>query len=281
MRKVTLTTTAQQPGSNYTLTVIGGVQDQTAAATAIAANSTATFQSSATRGATNNVPEGSGYQLVYSLNISNSANYLAGVSYNTDQRASVSNFTRVAYYVELQRSNAPLQYLWASMKTFTTNVNLIGVPTTANATTIQGLVTNLNVLSNARDIVNGTNLAGGTIQFWPWIYAASNSLDLLNASDSFFDWGNQPDPSSTYGSMSLGNSTAAQMLFSFNNPHRLWQQFLGHWQQPRPGSGRWTTTGPAYEQRRRLHREDVAGIRQTDESERAHAGQRDRATRPD
>ena len=87
------------------------------------------------------MPEGSGYQLVYSLNISNSANYLAGVSYNTDQRASVSSFTRVAYYVELQRSNAPLQYLWASMKTFTTNVNLIGVPTTANATTTSTLAT--------------------------------------------------------------------------------------------------------------------------------------------
>jgi lysophospholipase L1-like esterase len=235
MRKVTLTTTAQQPGSNYTLTVIGGVQDQTAAATAIAANSTATFQSSAARGATNNVPEVSGYQLVYSLNISNSANYLAGGGYNVDQRASVSNFTRVAYYVELQRSNAPLQYLWASMKTFTTNVNLIGVPTTANATTIQGLVTNLNVLSNARDIVNGTNLTGGTIQFWPWTYAASNSLDLLNASDSFFDWGNQPDTSSTYGCMELGNSAAAQMLFSFNNLTGSGNCSLGIANSPGPG----------------------------------------------
>ena len=97
---VTLTTTAQQPLTTYTVTV-NGVRDLTSAHLTIAPNSTASFRSSiAGRGATNNVAEAASYTLIYSLDIPDSPNYSSGVTYNVDQRAEVSGFSRIAYYME-------------------------------------------------------------------------------------------------------------------------------------------------------------------------------------
>lgn len=213
---VTLTTSLQQPLTSYTLTV-NGVRDRTSAHLEIPANSSAVFRSSiAGRGATNNVPEAANYKLVYSLDIPNVANYANGVTYNIDQRADVASFSRIAYYLELQQAGGDLNYLWASMDAFTTDVSKIGVPTLPSGAFFQQPVANLNVASSVAGIVAGTSMPGGNLEFWPINYETTNSAAVPNASDTLFDWGDRPTPGN-YGSMQLHNAEASQVLFAFNS----------------------------------------------------------------
>ncbi|MCX6928549.1 MAG: hypothetical protein NT154_35870 [Verrucomicrobia bacterium] len=214
--KVTLTTTTQQPLKNYIVTV-NGVRDATPAHLTIAANSTATFRSSiAGRGAANNVAEAAGYTLVYSLEIPVAANYFNGITYNLDQSAGITSFSRIAYYMELQPNGQPLNYLWASMNAFTNNVKAIGVPTRASGAVFQQPVTNLSVVSSMAGIVTGTNLAG-SLEFWPYNYTALNAAGVANASDLVYDWGDTLDRGGYHGSMQLAYPAARQELFCFNN----------------------------------------------------------------
>ena len=215
-RFVTLTTSPQSPNTIYTLTV-NGATDFTTAATAIAPDSTASFLSSATAGATNNVPEAAQYTLAYSLNIPNAANYgSTNPLYSVDNHASISRESRVAYYLELQSSNGPLQYLWASMNPFTQNAAQIGVPTLASGAVFQQNVTNLNVFSDVPGIVTGTSLTGGNLEFWPYNYQPTNAANVPNANENVYDFGDQNLGTGNYGSMQIANHNAGQMLISFN-----------------------------------------------------------------
>jgi lysophospholipase L1-like esterase len=215
-RLVTLTTSPQTPNTAYTLTV-NAVADFTPAATAIAPNSTATFQSSAAAGAMNNVPEAAQYTLAYSLNIPNAANYgSTNPLYSVDNHAGISRASRVAYYLELQSSNGPLQYLWVSMNPFTQNAARLGVPTLASGAVFQQNVTNMNVYSDVPGIVTGTGLTGGNIEFWPYNYVEANAAGVPNANPNVYDFGDQNLGSGNYGSMQIANHDAGQMLLCFN-----------------------------------------------------------------
>lgn len=213
---VTLTTSAQQPLTAYTVTV-NGVRDQTPAHLTVASNSAANFQSSiAGRGATANVPEAGNYRLVYSLDIADIANYKTNLSYTVDQRAGVSGFSRVAYYLELQQPGGLLNYLWVSMDAFTTNVDLIGVPALPTGAVFQQPVTKMTVASSVPSIATGENMSGGNLEFWPSDYQSTNVAAVPNASDTAFDWGDMPIPGG-YGSMQVHNHNAHQVLFAYNN----------------------------------------------------------------
>jgi len=184
---------------------------------------TAFVAAGASRGAKNNVPEAAAYTLVYSLNIPNTPNYLLGITYDTDLRAEVSGFSRVAYYLELQEADGPLNYIWVSMDAFTNKTGQIGVPTAASGANFQQPVANLNVFSSVAEIVTGTGLQGGNLEFWPNNYDPPNAAAVPNASDDSFDWGDQPVPGGnvgnvvgTYGSMQVHNAGANQVLFAFN-----------------------------------------------------------------
>ena len=215
-RVVTLTTSPLTPNARYTLTV-SNVVDLTAAHTPIAGGTAAAFNACGARGAANNVAEAAHYQLAYSLNIPNAPNYSAGVTYNVDNHARLGAFGRVAYYLELQTTNAgPLQYMWVSMNPFTTNLAQIGVPTLASGAVFQQSVTGMNVASSVAGIVPGTNLTGGNLEFWPYNYTAPNPGSVSGASGSVFDWGDQISSSGNFGSMQIANPAASQMLLSFN-----------------------------------------------------------------
>jgi len=181
----------------------------------IAANSTATFNSSPQRGVLNNAPEAVEYSLVYSLDIPNAPNYANGIIYHFDQRAAYTNFTRIAYYLELQDTNG-LKFIWVSLDPFTTDVNQIGVPTTGSGASFQQPLANMNVLSSVPGIVNGTNLQGGNIEFWPGNYGPANSAGISNASSAAYDWGDSRSASGNFGSMQIHNHDASQVLFAFN-----------------------------------------------------------------
>lgn len=185
-----------------------------------------------------NVPEASGYTLVYQVDINNPANRNFGGGnhpYNVDNSASVAtgSFSRVGYYLELT-SGATTQWIYVSFDAgpFQTNASKLGVPNTlsgefyhydANAlaanTQNAGQVTNMNVLSNVAGIVTGTNIATGNVEFWPSNYGGQNDYGVPNnPNGGSYDFGDGgASTGQGYGSMQIHNYGASQVLFAFNN----------------------------------------------------------------
>jgi len=217
-RDVTLTTSAQTPGTTYTLTV-NNVRDLTVGQTPIAPDSQTTFLARNTpqRGVYHNVAEATNYTLVYSLEIPDTPGYQHGCTYDVDLHAYVTNFSRIAYYLELQTATSPLEFMWVSVDAFTTNVVQVGVPTLPSGAAFQQPLTNMTVVSSAGGIVTGTNMGGGNIEFWPRNYNAVNSAGVSNASDSAYDFGDNRTFAGSYGSMQIHNHETRQVLFAFNH----------------------------------------------------------------
>lgn len=162
------------------------------------------------------VPEAGQYKLVYDLDL---AKLGATITYDTDNRAQFpSTFDRVAYFLELQAADGEPQYLYVSMDAFTDSPAKLGVPTVSSGAHFQRDVANLNVHSNVKGIVTGTNLTGGNLEFWPNNYGTANAANVLNASGQVYDFGDQPaDPPDGYGSMQVHNHDAKQTLFAVNH----------------------------------------------------------------
>jgi len=108
---------------------------------------------------------------------------------------------------------------WADVtSTITDSLDKIGVPTLQSGARFQQNVMNMDVFSDVKGIVTGTNLVGGNIEFWPNNYAQANSANVPNASSSMFDFGDQPgDPADGYGSMQVHNHDVGQTLFALNH----------------------------------------------------------------
>jgi lysophospholipase L1-like esterase len=203
-------------GTTYTLTV-NHIADRLDPANTILPNTTATFFRAIARGYLANVPESTGYTLVHSLNLPNNPNYasIAHPAYHVDNRAYINEFSRVAYYLELQRLDGDIQYAWVSMDAFTTDIRKIGVPTFATGAIFEQNVTNLNVVSNVPGVLNATATAGN-IEFWPNNYgAAANSG--LGGSGTSHDFDDTRNTTGAYGSMQVHNTADKKTVFSINN----------------------------------------------------------------
>lgn len=218
-RTVTLQTTLQPQATPLTLSV-GEVRDSSANAKPIAPGTTAAV-------GTNTIPAeilanigapATGYELVYSADLPVVGNFAAGNPYKYDDRTAVGNFTKVAYYLELQQQGQPTRYVWASMDAFTGGRNHVGIPLAATNAVIQQNVTNLNVISNVAGVVNGTTATGGNIEFWPHTYTQANGIAIPNASASTYDTGDTRT-TGTYGSMQVHNHDAGanQTVFALNH----------------------------------------------------------------
>jgi ribonuclease P protein component len=97
-----------------------------------------------------------GYQLVASVEIPLVGNLNASTNaYLVDDRAAPGTFSRVAYYLETQKTGQPVQYVWTSMDAFTINKGKLAIPTLATGAVFQQNVTNLSVLSNVAGVVTG------------------------------------------------------------------------------------------------------------------------------
>jgi len=162
------------------------------------------------------VPEARQHQLVYDLDL---AKLGATITYDTDNRGKIAaGFDRVAYFLELQGGDGDTQYLYVSMDAFTDSLDKVGVPTAAAGARFQQNVASLNVYSNVRGIVVGTNLTGGNLEFWPNNYGQANQANVPNASGQAYDFGDEPaDPQDGYGSMQVHNHNAKQSLFAVNH----------------------------------------------------------------
>ena len=161
------------------------------------------------------VPEAADYHLVYDLDL---ANLGADIHYDIDNSAAITApFDRIAYFVELQRSDGETRFLYVSLDAFTDDLKMIGVPTLASGAHFQQPVTRMNIWSNT-GVHNGIGLEGGHIEFWPNNYTPANSSAVPNASQHSYDFGDQPiDPADGYGSMQIHNATTEQTLFAINH----------------------------------------------------------------
>jgi sialate O-acetylesterase len=162
------------------------------------------------------VPEAKQYQVALDLDL---AKLGPTITYDVDNRAKLtSGFDRVAYFLELQADDGNTQYVYVSMNAFTDSLDKIGIPTVKSGGRFQQNVTGLNVYSNVRGIVAGTNLSGGNIEFWPDNYGTANAANVPNASAQVYDFGDQPsDPRDGYGCMQVHNHDAKQTLFAVNH----------------------------------------------------------------
>jgi sialate O-acetylesterase len=162
------------------------------------------------------VPESKDYQLVYDLDLSHMGH---DIHWDADNRAKITApFDRIAYSLDLQEASGVYQSVYVSMDAFSDSLDKIGVPTVQSGAHFQQNVTHLNVFSNVKGIVTGTNLEGGNIEFWPNNYGPDNSANVPNASSATFDFGDQPtDPADGYGSMQVHNHDARQTIFAINH----------------------------------------------------------------
>jgi len=184
------------------------------------------------------VTEATQYQLVYDLDLGKLAE---PIEYDTDNHSQLpASFDRVAYFLELQFKDAVPKYLYVSMDAFTDSLAKIGVPTASSGARFQQVVRSLNVYSNVRGIVTGTNLSGGNIEFWPNNYGQANGANVPNASDQTYDFGDQPaDLTAGYGCMQVHNHDAKQTLFAVNHWSEGSKADLGIGNQP-TGNPDWT-----------------------------------------
>jgi hypothetical protein len=164
-----------------------------------------------------NVPEASGYSLVYELPIP-SANQAwatqANVPYLVNNSAALgaSPYTRVAYYLKLESPTLGIQWVWVSMAAFTNNLGQIGIPT--GDIFWQQQVSNMNILNYAG--VNKTGIAGN-IEFWSNGYTPDNSAGVPGASDAVSDFGDAPVPGANgYGSFQVHDFLAGQTVLAYN-----------------------------------------------------------------
>ena len=171
----------------------------------------------------NLVPEANDYTILYELPIPNAQNLGTNgwPGYITDYSQAYNNpfgFDRVAYYLELQTaSNAPLQWVYASMDRFSTNTITLGVPSVISGAFFQQNVTNLNVYSSSGAVTTGTNIQTGNIEFWGWSYITANGAGVPFASDAVYDSGDAIWYQGTYGSMQIHNhASGAQTIMAYN-----------------------------------------------------------------
>jgi len=163
-----------------------------------------------------NMPEAKDYRLVYDLDLGKLGK---DIHYDADNHESITqSFDRIAYFVELQRDDGSVDYLYVSMDAFTSDLGKIGVPTANSHAHFQQSIANMDVYSNVKGIKTGEGLSGGNMEFWPNNYGPNNSANVPNASSEVFDFGDQPaDPEEGYGSMQIHNHDAKQTLFAINH----------------------------------------------------------------
>ncbi|TWT84850.1 hypothetical protein CA13_63310 [Planctomycetes bacterium CA13] len=172
------------------------------------------FQGGKTPDFSEMIPGLSDYQLVYDLDL---AKLQRDITYDVDHAADVKSFDRVGYLLELNSSDFGTQKVFVSMEAFTDDASQIGLPTMSSSAKFQTAVSSMDVFSSTDDVVTGTSIQTGNIEFWPSNYGPDNGGGIKDASSSVFDFGDQPGPPQDgYGSMQIHNHAAKQTIFAIN-----------------------------------------------------------------
>ena len=131
------------------------------------------------------------------------------------------------------------------MDAFTDSLDKIGVPTVQSGAHFQQNVAHLNIYSDVKNLVTGTNLVGGNLEFWPNNYGPNNAAKVPIASSAAFDFGDEPaEPADGYGSMQVNNHDAKQTVFALNHWREGQRADIGIGNAP-DGNADWTFAGNA------------------------------------
>ena len=155
------------------------------------------------------------YKLVYDLDL---AGLGKEISYQYDGSSSIRSFDRIGYLIELRSEQFGDQKLFVSMDAFSKDAKQIGIPSFSTGASFRQTVSNLEVFSTHRGLSLGDNAGNGFIEFWPNNYATQNGAGVPGASDTRYDFGDEPaEPVNGYGCMQIHLPKFKTTLFSINH----------------------------------------------------------------
>jgi len=165
-------------------------------------------------------PEAAGFRIIYQLNIPETVSYTAQppkyIIDNSDKDK--APFSKVAYYLELEKKDGTKQHVFVSMDRFTDSLKKIGVPVNSCGARFMQNVSNLTVQSSVPGVIPCTDSDGGSIEFWPGNYSQGNQQNIPNASSKQFDFGDTGiDKVPGYGCMQVHNWKEKQTVLAFNH----------------------------------------------------------------
>ena len=210
-------------------------------------------------GAAHYVPEASRYRKVYGFTFPDSCGFAsAPPKYDFDCHDQIGRFTRVAYYIELQRSNEQMQYAWISMDAFTDDAGRIAIPTKFALSNpqeiIQQSVQNMRVWSNVDGVKGDGSIRAGNLEFWPYSYYGTPKLGFEGATGNY-DFDDSCNLSGSFACMQIHDTENRVPIFCFNNWGGGGAYYdLGLGARPDSANVDWTQSGsaPGWNQRRLL-----------------------------
>ena len=162
-----------------------------------------------------NVPELAGFRKVLSADLP--AGRFAGYTFN--EAAKAGPFTRVAYALELERTDGAVEWAVAAMDAFTDDAAKLGVPCASRAT-FQRKVSNLVVKSNRIGVEEGA-VGDGIIEFFLGNYGTNCKLAGAGGSDAVYDCNDAEHPvkdgKDGYGCMQVHNAKSGATVFAYNH----------------------------------------------------------------
>ena len=192
------------------------------------------------------VPEAGLYRKVYGFTFPASTGYANNPPvYDFDDHLNIGSYSRIAYYIELQKEGEEMQYMWVSMDKFTDDPGRIAIPTrfalTGEQEIFQKFVFNMKVQSNVPGVVSGDKTRGN-IEFWPYSYFGTPKLGIDGATGSY-DVDDSCNLSGGFACMQIHDTDALTPLFCFNNwGGNTGSYDLGLGAHP-TGNPDWTQTG--------------------------------------
>ena len=164
--------------------------------------------------ATANVPEAAQYGVLYQLDINTSGAFsnLASVGYAVNNAAQSLNYTRVAYFLQLDN-----KWVWVSMNRFNATNAELGIPYNGSNIAWQQTVTAMNVYGSAGAGVTSTLNSSGNIEMWHDCYGTGNFLSGIGGNGGNYDFNDSRGGANCYGSFQVHNWAAQQTIFGFNN----------------------------------------------------------------
>jgi len=161
------------------------------------------------------VPELAGYRRILAAELP-AARAFKDVGYSFDRTADAGTFSRVAYALELERTDGTVDWVVAAMDAFTPDASKLGVPC-AKGTCFQQAVAQLVVRSNIASVAEGAR-GDGIIEFFSTNYSKRGRLDGFSGDDNTYDFNDTPNasPDPGYGSMQVHDAGRGATVFAYN-----------------------------------------------------------------
>ena len=172
--------------------------------------------------------------------------------YSFNEAAKAGKFTRVAYALELERTDGAIEWVVAAMDAFTDDAAKLGVPRASRAT-FQRKVSNLVVRSNRLGVEEGA-VGDGIIEFFLGNYGMPKKLADAGGSDSVYDCNDTEIPlkgKDGYSCMQVHNAKSGATVFAYNRFSDGGAADLGIGSNKGNGNTDWTFMNNAGEYRSR------------------------------